>query len=110
MNIDNLTLGEAKQLASLFNGNKESQDKYLGWRIVVLVRGFIYIGDCTLNDNILTITDAGNLTYWGTTKGLGELAENGPTSSTKYFHTGIVEAPWHSVIHLIPCEKHLWTK
>ncbi len=51
-------------------------------RIIVADRGWVFVGDCVDNeDGSVTIHDARNIRRWGTTKGLGELA-NGPTSKT----------------------------
>lgn len=51
-------------------------------RIIVAVRGWVFVGNCTDNeDGSVTIKNAKNIRRWGTTKGLGELA-NGPTKDT----------------------------
>jgi len=42
-------------------------------KIVVLDRGFVYVGHVKLDGDFVTITGAKNLRKWGTTKGLGEL-------------------------------------
>ena len=54
-------------------------------QIVILNRGWVVVGDYSeLEDKMeCTLTNASVIRVWGTTKGLGELAENGPTSSTK---------------------------
>jgi len=51
-------------------------------QIVVLQRGWILVGKVTQEGDYLTITDASVVRLWGTTKGLGEIAMNGPTSKT----------------------------
>lgn len=76
-------------------------------KIVVLVRGFVYVGNVTKEDDYLVISNAYNLRSWGTTKGLGELV-SGPTSSTKLDHTGTVRAPFRAVISVIDTEKGKW--
>jgi len=53
-------------------------------RIIVADRGWIFVGDCEDHaDGSVTIRNCRNIRQWGTTAGLGELA-NGPTSSTKH--------------------------
>ena len=74
-----------------------------GQHIVVLDRGFVYVGDITVDDHYCHITNARNLRAWGTTNGLGEL-RNGPLSGTKMDMVGEVIAPIKSVIHYIPCK------
>lgn len=52
-------------------------------RIVILQRGWVYVGDYYEQGNNCWLENASCIRNWGTTKGLGELAENGPQSSTK---------------------------
>ena len=59
-------------------------------RIIVADRGWVFVGNCEDHeDGSVTITRARNIRNWGTSQGLGELA-NGPTSSTKYDQYGTV--------------------
>ena len=68
--------------------------------IVVLDRGFVYVGDVTMDKEFVTIEEAKNIRVWGTTKGLGEL-RSGPTSKTILDDVGVVRAPMRAVICLI---------
>ena len=77
-------------------------------QIAVLDRGFVYVGLCAVADGILTITQAQNVRRWGTSAGLGQLAQSGPTSSTKLDAAGTIRAPLSSVIHLIDCTASAW--
>ena len=52
-------------------------------QIVILQRGWVAIGDYSVKNGECLLTDAAIIRTWGTTKGLGEIAENGPTSTTK---------------------------
>ncbi len=74
-----------------------------GQHIVVLDRGFVYVGEVTCTDAYATIKDAKNIRVWGTSNGLGEL-RNGPLIGTKLDHVGEVIAPHKAVIHFIPCK------
>lgn len=76
-------------------------------QIVVLDRGFVYVGNVKLDGDFVTITNAKNIRCWGTTKGLGELV-HGPTESTKLDHVGTVQAPLRSLISLIDVEQSKW--
>ena len=51
-------------------------------QIVVLQRGWIVVGDVCKTEHELAIKNCSVIQRWGTTKGLGEIAENGPTSKT----------------------------
>jgi len=74
-------------------------------RIVVLDRGFVYVGNPHEKGDNLVIENARNIRQWGTTKGLGELRD-GPTAATKLDEVGTVIAPKRSVIHQIVCNKN----
>lgn len=52
-------------------------------QIVVLQRGWVIVGDVHKTDEEVTISNASVIRIWGTSKGLGEIAEDGPTAETK---------------------------
>jgi len=52
-------------------------------RICILQRGWIFVGKYYEEGNDCRLEDAACIRNWGTTKGLGELAEDGPTKDTK---------------------------
>lgn len=83
---------------------------HLGYHIVVLDRGFVYVGDATITDDdrFVVIRDAMNIRVWGTTKGLGELAQCGPTKDTILDHVGTVKAPMRALISLIETKLIRW--
>lgn len=74
-----------------------------GQHIVVLDRGFVYVGDITCDDHYCRIVHARNIRAWGTTQGLGELRD-GPLPGTKLDTVDEVIAPMRAVIHFIPCK------
>lgn len=86
----------------------ETKTVLKGFSIVVLDRGFVYIGNVTHDGEWCVITDARNIRYWGTTNGLGELALKGPQPKTKLDAVGTVRAPARAVISLIDTEAQLW--
>ena len=77
-------------------------------QIVVLERGFVYVGDVSLDDTGLKIENAQNVRRWGTTRGLGELALEGAKANTKLDDAGTVRAPMSALIHLIDCNADKW--
>ena len=101
MNTDLITtilkiaLGEGTQA-------KQSQNPS-GQHIVVLDRGFVYVGEITIDADWVRIERARNIRVWGTTNGLGEL-RNGPLSDTKLDECGVVLSPRKALISLIPCK------
>ena len=52
-------------------------------QIVILNRGWCLIGDYSEKGDECTLDNASVIRVWGTTKGLGELAEEGEKSNTK---------------------------
>ena len=78
-----------------------------GTAIVVLDRGFVYVGKVTVEDDWCIITNAKNIRVWGTTNGLGELV-NGPTRTTKLDAVGNVRAPMRAVISIIDASDEKW--
>ena len=78
-----------------------------GTAIVVLDRGFVYVGKVTVDGDWCKIESAKNIRVWGTTNGLGELV-NGPTKTTKLDAVGNVRAPLRAVISIIDANAEKW--
>jgi len=51
--------------------------------IVIAQRGWVFVGDVTRTESEVVIENAAVVRRWGTTAGLGQLAETGPTSDTR---------------------------
>ena len=56
-----------------------------GFGILVLDRGNVIAGDYEFTDDgqIITVKNGSVIRRWGTTRGLGQLALDGPTADTK---------------------------
>ena len=76
-------------------------------KIVVLDRGFVYVGQVSQEDDFYVIKNAKNIRQWGATKGLGELV-SGPLANTKLDNVGTVRAPSRALISLIDVEQAKW--
>ena len=83
--------------------NLEKND--MGKHIVILQRGWVFIGNLSKQGNQYFLTDANNIRKWGTTKGLGEIALNGPTDKTILDPTPEIQFHELTVIALIKCKK-----
>lgn len=80
-------------------------------RIVILQRGWVMVGYYSRDGENCRLTNASVIRNWGTTKGLGELAKDGPTSNTKLDPTnGLVEFHRLTEIATISCSDDKWTK
>ena len=86
----------------------EKQCVLRGKAIVVVDRGFVYVGDVEIAGDWCNVTQAKNIRFWGTTEGLGELALKGPQKDTKLDMVGIVRIPMRSVISVIDTSGELW--
>lgn len=79
------------------------------WRIVVLHRGHVVVGRYSRDGSEVVIRDASVIRRWGTTRGLGEIAANGPTPNTVLDPCGVVRAHELAVVLTIDCEASKWT-
>ena len=80
-------------------------------KIVILQRGWCMVGRFERKENECKLYDASVIRTWGTTKGLGEIAKDGPTSSTKLDKcNGLVEFDYLTVVAAISCSEKEWEK
>lgn len=78
-------------------------------KIVVLQRGWVMIGRLLRGENNCTLYNARVIRNWGTTRGLGELAGEGPKRDTKLDPTnGTVEFHPLTVVATISCDPEKW--
>lgn len=77
-------------------------------RIVILQRGFVMVGKYRQNGSACELHNAHVIRRWGTTKGLGEIAANGPLTDTTLDHAGVVKFHELTVIATINCEAKKW--
>lgn len=78
-----------------------------GLSIVVLDRGFVYVGSVVQEGEWLVIHEARNIRQWGTERGLGQLALEGPTKKTVLDECGTVRVNMRAVLHLLACNSSL---
>ena len=78
-------------------------------RIVILQRGWIMVGRFERSGSECKLHNASVIRSWGTSKGLGEIAESGPTSSTKLDKCyGSVEFDYLTVVATISVNEAKW--
>lgn len=80
------------------------------WKIVILQRGWVFVGKFSQDGSKCTLSDAKNIRTWGTTKGLGELAKDGPTSTTKLDSVNDVTFHALTTVAIIDCDDKVWSK
>jgi hypothetical protein len=114
MNIDELTLGQVKELRGMFGGAcaepTGSIDVCAGskTKILILQRGWVYVGKPTQAGNIITLHDAKCIRIWGTTNGIGELAEKGPLEKTKLDSCPDVRCHVLTTVAIVDCNDAKW--
>lgn len=80
-------------------------------KIVVLQRGWVLVGRFEKDGTNCKLHNSSVIRNWGTTKGLGELAKNGPLSSTKLDGcNGLVEFDLLTVVLMISVDEEKWKK
>ena len=77
-------------------------------RIVILQRGWIYIGEYSEDGVECKLTNAKNIRRWGTTEGLGELATKGKQENTKLDEAGTVRFHKLTIVASLDCDNAVW--
>ncbi len=77
-------------------------------RIVVVQRGWIFVGEYERAGNRVLIHRAKNIRTWGTERGLGQLAADGPTSNTCLDEAGDVDLHMLSEVFTLRCNPEKW--
>lgn len=80
------------------------------YRIVVLQRGFVVVGNFEREGEMCRLTKAACVRRWGTSKGLGELAAQGPLKNTVLDKQADTEFHVLTVIQTIACDPEKWAK
>ncbi len=77
--------------------------------IVVLQRGWVIVGEVFLTDTSCSVRCGHVIRSWGTSKGLGEIALNGPTSNTKLDKFGKGEFHLLTTVLMLDIEASKWS-
>ncbi len=78
-------------------------------QIVVLQRGWVVVGDVEKKDSEVVISNASVIRVWGTSKGLGELAENGASDKTKLDPCPQLSVHPLSIVFLMNVNEASWS-
>ena len=78
--------------------------------ILILQRGWVVVGDIDRDDpECVRLAGASVIRRWGTSKGIGQLALEGPRSGTVLDPCGVVEAHPLAIVMRIMCEASQWS-
>jgi len=78
-------------------------------RIVILQRGWVAVGKFTQDGENCRLENASIIRRWGTSKGLGQIAADGPTSNTVLDKCPTLRFHALTVIASIDCEDSKWS-
>ena len=94
-----------------YYSNPQSQEFSGEYKICILQRGWVMIGKFERNGSDCKLHNAATIRSWGTTKGLGELAAEGPKKDTVLDKcNGLVEFDYLTVVATIAVNEELWAK
>jgi len=81
-------------------------------RIVILQRGWVMVGEYVISEDGIhrSLLKGYNIRNWGTTRGLGEIAMNGPTDKTVLDPVPEVEFHELTEIASLKCKESKWKK
>ena len=85
---------------------KEQASNY---KIIVLDNGFVVYGSVSQEHQYLVISNCACIRVWGTTKGLGQLANSGPTKDTVLEPQPTTRVHELQVTQIIDCRGEAWT-
>ena len=105
-----LSMNDLRELLNPSQQQVSEPARPSAWRIVVLQRGWVVVGQVSQSGDDVTITDASVIRTWGTTKGLGELALNGPLPRTKLDPCGTVRAHVAAIVMQMESDGAKWRK
>lgn len=113
--VPDTSVVSAKQIAAsgiVLSPEKIDEDGAFGWSIVVVDRGFVYVGNSLRHGDSIYCANGYNIRTWGAKRGLGELAMTGPTGETELDPVSCVIIPMRAIIHIIPAKSDpkLWAK
>ena len=77
-------------------------------KIVILQRGWVMVGRFSQYGSKCRLDNAAVIRKWGTTKGLGEIADGGPTKDTVLDKCPPVEFHELTVIAMVQCRAEKW--
>ena len=86
-----------------------AEDDSTDIRIVILQRGWVVVGRYSQKGTQCFIDGGSVIRRWGTSKGLGQLASEGPLTDTKLESTDNIQFHELVVVASISCDSDKWT-
>lgn len=89
---------------------KDNGQIHFGLNLVVVDNGFVYVGNVVLEEGYYIVVNCANVQKAGTERGFGQIAFDGPTSSTVLDYSPHILVPANRVCHLMKCVDDKWKK
>lgn len=102
--MSSITINDVEYIPASEAGPRPETSK----QIVILQRGWVAIGDLSKNGEEFTLNNAQIIQRWGTTKGLGQLALEGPQRETKLMPAGTMRFHELTVIARMDVDASKW--
>lgn len=108
MSTDILNQEDSEAVEFLRNIMKRKDNVDRDIRIVILQRGWVVVGEFKQEGETCYIENGHVIRSWGTKKGLGEIAINGPTKETILDETPTIMYNVYTTIATILCNSKKW--
>lgn len=106
-----ITIDGEKYVSEADYNKKHGTTKPSSIKIAILQRGWVAIGRYSVDKNgDCHLANAKIIRTWGTTKGLGEIAENGPTPSTKLDDCPDISYHPMTAVYHMDVREEVWSK
>jgi hypothetical protein len=92
----------------MFRRKDMTTKKQKDYRIVVLQRGWVVVGEYAEDEKTITVKNGSVIRRWGTTKGLGELAIKGALPNTILDQCTEIKAGIDAVVMTLKTDAGLW--
>lgn len=98
------------KLVKALDTDKEEKSKEYNGEIYILIlqRGWVVVGELYKEGSYFILENSSVIRSWGTTKGIGEIAENGPTEKTILDKCRTVKAHELTLVAMIECNQKKW--
>ncbi len=77
-------------------------------QIIIGLERWQFVGDCHRDGDYVVIENCSNIRRWGTERGLGQLALEGPTAETVLDPYGVVRVHVLAIVGSIDCTEKAW--
>lgn len=112
VDLNSLTIGEAKELSRMFGGNNPTENNRLASDgdivIAVLQRGWVAVGRYSQCGVIAELSNGYSIRRWGTSMGLGQLAMDGKQESTILDKQPSIRFHIREAVMVISCNAEAW--